>query len=462
MIDLNASDPDGDSLIFSCNRTDLFIDFNPATGTGNWITDYDDSGTYYVEFGVSDGNGGIDDHIGNRTINETETLMIDLNASDPDGDSLIFSCNRTDLFTDYNSATGTGNWTTGYSDSGTYWINFGVSDGNGGIDNETIRIEVINVNRPPVLDPVGDDDCRKIGEQFDILINITPMDIPLMGAQFDLRFNATVLQAETVTLGDLLTWDGASTYTSHSDIDNIGGIVSFAAARQGTSVGVTRNGTFAIVHFTAIKQNATSELILSNVLVSDNSTPVVTYELEPVNGSVEVCDNLPPVVVAKSDFKINNIAQKGLSKAYFNGTESNDDGTITYWRWWVDDGTDLVGEIAEHLFVLPMYWQGDQTGGYVPANVTLAVTDDGMPLMDNSTTIEVTVWIAGDATGDGRVNIADAVTFGMQFGATCSIDANGLRWYDNPEGDKADLNNDERVNIGDAMLLGTCWGHTAW
>ena len=480
MIDLNASDPDGDSLTYSCNRTNLFTDFDSSTGAGNWTTDYNDAGTYWVNFGVSDGNGGIDnetiritvsdanrppvlDAIGDKTINEAEIVAIDLNASDLDDDTLVYSCNRTDLSTDFNPATGTGNWSTDHKDAGTYWIDFGVSDGKGGIANETIRITVLDSNRQPVLDPIEDSGCRKIAEQFNILINITPNDIPLMGAQFDMHFTAGVLQAETVALGDMLTWDGASTYVSHSDIDNAGGLISFAAARQGTSVGVTRNGTFAIVHFTAIKENATSELNLSNVLASDNSTPVVTYELKPVNGSIEVCDNLPPVVVARSLFTYNNIAAKGISKAYFNGTGSYDpDGTITYWRWWVDDGSSLAGEITEHLFKVPMYWQGGSAGHYVPANVTRTVTDDGIPLMDNSTTMGVTVWIAGDATGDGRVNIADAVTFGMQFGATCSIDANGLRWYDNPEGDKADLNNDNRVNIGDAMLLGTSWGHTAW
>jgi hypothetical protein len=78
--------------------------------------------------------------------------------------------------------------------------------------------------------------------------------------------------------------------------------------------------------------------------------------------------------------------------------------------------------------------------------------------------MEVIVWIAGDATGDGRVNIADGVTFGMQFGTSGANIGNPdkLCWEGVPEGDKADLNNDGRVNIGDAMLLGTCWGHTAW
>ncbi len=108
-----------------------------------------------------------------------------------------------------------------------------------------------------------------------------------------------------------------------------------------------------------------------------------------------------------------------------------------------------------------MYWDS-VNAEYIPAQVTLTVTDDGIPLTDNSTTMDVIVYIGGDTDGDGIVNIADAVKFGMQFMATCNTDSDGLNWYDNPDGDMADLNNDEHVNIADAMLLGTCWGHTAW
>jgi hypothetical protein len=253
-------------------------------------------------------------------------------------------------------------------------------------------------------------------------------------------------------------------YTLHSDIDNVNGVVEFAAARQGTSVGVTDPETFAIVHFTAETQGLLSELNLTNALASDNATN--TYELVTHNDTVEVCLNTPPAAVAKSSFTYTNIAEKGLSKAYFIGTDSNDgpDGTLTNYRWWVDDGSSLVGEIAEHLFVVPIYWQGGSSGYYVNASVTLTVTDDGMPLMDDSGSMEVIVWICGDATGDGRVNIADGVTFGMQFGKSGANigDPDNICWAGNPEGDKADMNNDGRVNIGDAMLLGTTWGHTAW
>ena len=571
MIDLNASDPDGDPLTYSCNRTtDLFSDFDSSTGAGNWTTGYGDSGTYWVDFGVSDGEGGIAnetikitvsdanrapvlDPVGNKTINETETVMIDLNASDQDGDTLTYSCNRTaDLFTDFNSTTGTGNWTTDHNDYGTYWVDFGVSDGKGGTANETIRIDVLDANRPPVLEQVGDrtinenslleftvsaidldgdtltysasnvptgaafdpdtqtfswtpgfdqegtypdvhfevsdgeltdsenititvnnvslsatievvapHGCIGLGKQFDILINITPtMGVPLMGAQFDLNYNEDVISVLTLAVGDFLD---PPVGISYSDIDNVAGVASFAATMTDTQNGVTNPGTFAIVHCMAVGQGATSQLNLTNALAYDNSTIPHEVTLDTLNDSVEVCANAPPVPVARFNFTYNNMADKVLSKAYFDGTDSTDDGSVTVYRWWFGDGQTGVGPTPEHAFNVRMYWEGvGVSGHYIQANVTLIVTDDGMPLMDNMAHIDVNVWIGGDANGDGRVNIGDAVMVGYYWGADCHTNADGLRWYDNPPADMADLNNDGCVNIGDTIPVGYCWGHTAW
>ena len=58
-VDYDATDPDGDTPTFSCNRTDLFADFDTATGTGNWTVV---EGIYYVDFGVSDGWGSTDNY----------------------------------------------------------------------------------------------------------------------------------------------------------------------------------------------------------------------------------------------------------------------------------------------------------------------------------------------------------------------------------------------------------------
>ncbi len=88
--------------------------------------------------------------IEDKEINETETLTIDVNATDLDVDSLTYSCNRTELFADFNTTTGEGNWTPSHEDGGIYYVDFDVADGYGGVDNDTVKITVNDVTPPTI------------------------------------------------------------------------------------------------------------------------------------------------------------------------------------------------------------------------------------------------------------------------------------------------------------------------
>ena len=169
--------------------------------------------------------------------------------------------------------------------------------------------------------------------------------------------------------------------------------------------------------------------------------------------------NHVPVAIARSVHRYNNAGTICTSNTIFNASASYDpDGGITNYQWNFGDGASGIGALVEHIYSL-YNWNGTS---YDPFIIGLTVTDDLDPLITGSTTIPVNVYIAGDATGDGRVNIGDAVMVGYYWGADCHTNANGLRWYDNPAADMADLNNDGRVNIGDTIPVGFCWGHTAW
>ena len=74
--------------------------------------------------------------------NEGQNVYVDYDATDVDSDTPTFSCNRTDLFTDFNTATGIGNWQTDYTDAGVYSVNFGVEDGYDSTSNYTMTITV--------------------------------------------------------------------------------------------------------------------------------------------------------------------------------------------------------------------------------------------------------------------------------------------------------------------------------
>ena len=296
--------------------------------------------------------------------------------------------------------------------------------------------------------------CYDVGEQFDVLINISPMGgDAIRGAQFDLHYNGSVIMVDNFELGDFLI---PPVSIDQQSIDNReDGLASFAASMTGGAGGATTPGTFVIVHCMAMRQGANSDLDLTGVVVYDDTLPIMQpVQVDVYNSSVEVCDNTPPVSVPSSVFTYNNMADKVLSKAYFDGTESDDpDGAITAYEWWFGDGVPGVGPTPEHAFNVRQYWEGGPSGHYVNANVTLIVTDDGMPLMDGMAHLELIVWIGGDANGDGVVNIGDSVMVGYYWGGNS---------HTNEYADRADLNNDGIVNIGDSIPVGFCWGHTAW
>lgn len=110
---------------------------------------YNNSGTGTLSVGSISQNTQIPNNI--VTINDIpdwyvsvgSNIIIDCDGNDIDMDTLTFSCNRTDLFTNFDSTTGTGNW---ISLNGTYCIDFGVSDSYGSVDNCTM---IISTDTPP-------------------------------------------------------------------------------------------------------------------------------------------------------------------------------------------------------------------------------------------------------------------------------------------------------------------------
>ncbi len=72
-----------------------------------------------------------------------DNVTVDMNHEDLDGDTATYYCSRMDLFADFNTADGTGQYTNAVN--GTHEVIFGVTDGYGW-DNETITIEIGTVH----------------------------------------------------------------------------------------------------------------------------------------------------------------------------------------------------------------------------------------------------------------------------------------------------------------------------
>ena len=305
------------------------------------------------------------------------------------------------------------------------------------------------------VEVVAPDECIGVTEQFDVMINVTSV-VPVYGAEYELSFNPAVIHAEWQNEGDFLKQDDATTNVYINTIDNSAGTVTFAVTRTDISTGATVPGTLATVHFTAVQMGANTTLTLTSVKVSDPDAQPLLFE--KLSDNVSVCDNTAPVAAAECLFKFNNVGTKYMSKTYFNGSESSDDpdGSITNYRWYFGDGNYGAGVTYEHIYG-SWNWNGGASGSYDQFEVILTVEDDGTPMMDNSTTMFVNVYIAGDANGDGEVDIFDATIVGLEWDAECVSGS----WATDRK-DQADLNNDCVVDIFDAVIIGANWDHTAW
>ena len=161
-----ATDPDGDALTF-------ILISGPGTVMGSsyrYSPDYDDAGTYLVKVEVNDGREGTaqdsfivtvkdtnrapEISIPDQNVNEGESLTLNLLdfASDPDGDSLSFT-----LISGVGSISeNTYRFTPGYDASSTYTVEIEANDGRGGFATDTFVITIGDVNRPPIMNDIPD------------------------------------------------------------------------------------------------------------------------------------------------------------------------------------------------------------------------------------------------------------------------------------------------------------------
>jgi len=169
---VNATDPDGDALTYSASNLPQGASFNTATRIFKWTPTYDQAGIYNnVHFEVSDGiatdsedititvnninRPPILNTIGNKSVNEAQNLSFTVSGSDLDGDNLTYSASNLPQGASFNTATKIFNWTPTYEQAGIYNnVHFEISDGTA-IDSEDITITVNNVNRPPILNAIG-------------------------------------------------------------------------------------------------------------------------------------------------------------------------------------------------------------------------------------------------------------------------------------------------------------------
>ena len=288
------------------------------------------------------------------------------------------------------------------------------------------------------------DDC--VDGAFTVNIEVDPNGLEVYGVQYDLTFDPDVIQITNMNAGPFLEEGGADTLVYINEYDNVAGTASFAETRKNIPSGATSPGVLTTISFVTVGDpSETSDITLSGVVVSDPNAQEL--ETEITNDTVEICAaNVPPVASARSNHIYNNVGTVYFCEAELDGSQSTDpDGTIVQYSWAFGDGQYGTGEVVKHKYGSYVF----SAPSYTPFTATLTVTDDGGASDDDS--CEVIVYIAGDANGDGTVNVLDATMVGLTWHQTGN--PTGVAWPGNEMADRADLNNDRTVDILDAVII---------
>ncbi len=214
-----GSDADADALTYS--PVGIWPEGAQISSTGllTWIPSYAQSGEYTPNFLVTDGintNTGlipitvtnvnqapVFELIGARSIDENQNLAFTLAGSDADGDILTYSATGLPSSATLNSASGSFTWTPDFAQAGIYPVTFTVSDNSGGTNSEIVIITVNNVNRPPVLNEIENQEVNG-GQSLSFTVSGNDPDGD------SVIYTATDLPVGATFVGDTFNCDSAT------------------------------------------------------------------------------------------------------------------------------------------------------------------------------------------------------------------------------------------------------------
>ena len=115
------------------------------------------------------------DRPGNIDVNEDELFQLDITAKDPDENELSWEVDTNAAWIDINKTAPSLTGIPENKDVGAWWVNITVMDMNGGYDQYNLTINVMNMNDPPVIDPL-DIGLAYEDVYFEILLRATDVD----------------------------------------------------------------------------------------------------------------------------------------------------------------------------------------------------------------------------------------------------------------------------------------------
>lgn len=174
IISYSSTDADGDTPTYTCNRTDLFADFDTSSGIGTWKPLFNQAGIYYVDMGVHDGYGSTDNYTMTIVVHDEVIGFLSLWNSNS-GYSLnvatylntnvefVVVMNHTaNNISWYNNSSFVGNvsdttrstYTTSWGTEGTYYVNVSATDDYNSTGNSTFTINITSSPTVKRLDNV--------------------------------------------------------------------------------------------------------------------------------------------------------------------------------------------------------------------------------------------------------------------------------------------------------------------
>ena len=269
------------------------------------------------------------------------------------------------------------------------------------------------------------------GEQFTVDIVIQPGEA-IAGVQLDLVFDPSLVTADDVAEGNLLSQGGAATYFNPGGIDNVAGTINGVAGAIITpGQTVSTAGTFVTITLTAGTGGGTCPLTLSAVVVGDiNGQPV---PVSIVDGEVAI--NQPPQLSLIGDRSVD----EGQPLIFtISGTDPDGD-TLTYSASNLPAGATFDTQTRAFSWT-PRY---DQSGVYT---INFEVSDGELTDAEDVTITVVKLYEDWDVNGDGTANVLDMILVGQHWGET------GLTgWI------REDANEDGTVNVLDMIIVGQYW-----
>jgi hypothetical protein len=224
-------------LVYSVDNMPEGAVFDAQKRILTWTPTFEQSGTYVLDFVLSDQAGGVDREastitvihidrkpviqaVQNKIINENELLEFLVEGNDPDKEdqnAISFSVIGIPDGAVFNAAEQKFSWTPGYDDSGVYEnITFVMKAGNLA-DSSTIKITVNHVNRPPVINDIAN---KTVDENKKLSFIVSGFD-PDKEDDGKLIFSATQLPEGAVFNADSLQFTWTPTFDQSGTFDNI-------------------------------------------------------------------------------------------------------------------------------------------------------------------------------------------------------------------------------------------------